>query len=262
MKLFNLAATVSVFFITASLSTTSFADQTDCEKMSEYFSKSNAEVSKAFAKKPKPEQRDDLENAAKCVETPPDAAITVRGKSFSVDDVESTANKIIAAAADVKAENLTDQLSKFNFAAGIGMHFLTGSDVITSVIDNGTFRTTSEEKYKLGLWLSSNTFFGTFVPGLFDNTRWGMFLATQLGGTNNQFLNSGAVGFSIASTQKPSSVAGSAPLVFQFGYGFTHIQTYANGYADGMTVSAGVNQPLMQHTIGKGWVVIVSTALF
>ncbi len=151
-------------------------------------------------------------------------------------------------------------LSGYNFAVGIGALYLVNKapDILGTTIDNGVLRITNQEQYKLGFWLSTNLFFNAKPWGI----QPGAFFAVQMGsGSNTDTLNSMAVGLALtsASTSASKGAAGNAPLVFQVGYGLTHIQTLASGYANGMTMPANTNQPVFIKTIGRGPVVIVST---
>jgi hypothetical protein len=176
---------------------------------------------------------------------------------------QAAAAPVPQAAAPQSAAQAPD-LKSFNFAVGLGALFLrNGNDILNSAVDNGVLRVTNEERYKLGFWLSSATF---FKPEWLDNAlglRHGLFMAAQVGSGNNaDVLNSFAVGYTLASSEKPRGGAGTAQLAFQIGYGLTRIQTFANGYAAGMTMPTGTNQPVMTRTIGRGPVLIVSTAIF
>ncbi len=180
-------------------------------------------------------------------------------------DAKFTPEQVMVLAANeetVKAAQ-APKLDSFNFAVGLGALFLrNGNDILNTAVDGGVLRVTNEERYKLGFWLSTNTFFRPdFLADTFG-VRPGLFMAAQVGSGNNaDVLNSFAVGVSLASSSQPKG-QGTAALAFQLGYGLTRIQTFANGYAAGMTMPTGTNQPVMTRTIGRGPVLIVSTAIF
>lgn len=221
---------------------------------------------------------------------------TSTDSSVKTDNTASTeiAQRVLDAKKDIDKEivddkNATqDKLNDFNFAVGLGVLTLrNANDVIEQTVDKNVLRITNEEQYKLGLWLSTNAFLDDIelcLPfrslclrdaqssdalaskGKHNPTkvRWGTFVATQLGGNSNSgILNSVAIGFSFmaaGSKRTDFKAAGTAPLVFQLGYGLTRIQTLADGYTNGMTLPTGTNQPVMKKSIGRGPVIIVSTA--
>lgn len=233
-----------------------------CQKIEQYYSKSNVEVVDAMKKSERPQRADDIYNATQClsnIDNKIAAPFQINGTNVDLDKMKLAAQRVLKAETELNSQAQEQNLKDFNFAVGLGMLFLRNeSDLVETTVDNGTLRTTSEERYKLGIWLSSNSF-------LYESTqlRYGLFFATQLGGSsNNDLLNSFAIGLSFTGNKPMSAYkqTGTAPLVFQVGYGFTHIQTLADGYSNGMTLPAGTNQPIMKKTIGKGPVVLVSTA--
>lgn len=258
-----------------------FADVSSCQKLEPYFGKSNEEIKALLLPKNDAQLRDAEDYATRCKRNVfVDFSLTDGTAADSVTAKE-TAQKVIDARNDLtndtaqQKDTLKDTLKDFNFAVGLGAHYLTGSpDVLEHSVDNGVLRITNEEKYKLGLWLSTNTFLDTtkFCAPLMNSCiisndahkiRWGFFVATQLGNSSNSgILNSLAVGLSFMANHTRSDyvAAGTAPLVFQLGYGLTRIQTLADGYTNGMTLPAGTNQPVMKKSIGKGPVLLVSTA--
>lgn len=144
-------------------------------------------------------------------------------------------------------------LKGFNFAVGLGVMRVSGGDVSAATIDNGVVRVTEVDKQKLGLWLSTSTFFDTIK----DSYRWGLFLGAQLGG-DDKVLNGLATGIAIASAKKPSGQPGTSPLVFQIGWGWTRVQRLADGYVDGEAPPGGATQPLFKKTTQGGPVLMIS----
>lgn len=271
--LFNKSISCAILLLPLSLGTTYCfsAPMSSCERLKEYYNKSNQDIEKDLNEK-KEKLFDAEEFSVRC--------LNESFKKFSIsnqeektteevneDEMKASAQRVRNAVdrireADARKE-MSDKLNNFNFAVGIGALYLANTpDIMSTTIDSGVLRTTTEEKYKLGLWLSTNSFIGRFIPGVIDDTRWGIFTAVQLGGNGgNEILNSFAAGFSFAADPTIARAPkGSTALVFQIGYGLTHIQTYANGYSDGMNIPTGTNQPVMKKTIGKGPALIVSTA--
>lgn len=266
MKCRNRNICMVLTIIMTAFSSNSYAN-TACENIQDYYGKTNVQVKELLQTKSAAEQRDDVGSANTCH----DSFVAFNLKSGSPADQkpsQDSAIKIIAAAKDIEDEKKddTDKLKDFNFAVGLGVQYISANpDIINTTVDNGVLRITNVEKYKLGLWLSSNTFFfsgkkHTYMP---DGYKSGLFVATQLGGGgNNDILNSFALGFSFMTDRTKHEIdkAGIAPLVFQVGYGWTRIQTFADGYSSGMTLPNTVNQPVMKKVIGKGPVLLVSTA--
>lgn len=238
-----------------------------CERLKEYYGMSNAEV-ESYLKEHGDKLLDAEEFSSKCNQnTFQPFNIGKDGVVADKEEMTASSERVRNAAARIKevnanAQQTDEKLRSFNFAVGIGaLYLLNQPDIMNTTVDNGTLRTTSEEKYKLGLWLTTNSFIGRLWPGAIDNCRWGIFTGVQLGGSgSNEILNSFAAGLSFASASSSTTQSkGSSNLVFQFGYGLTRIQTYASGYSDGMTMPTGANQPVMRNSIGKGPVLIVST---
>ncbi|MCK9202454.1 MAG: hypothetical protein M0P42_15100 [Gallionella sp.] len=249
------------------------ANDNPCQQIEWSYNKSNVEITNKLAEMDQPHRRDAKASAESCIKN--FTTFKIDNADVNQTEIQASAQKILDAEVYLTAQK--QDVKDFNFALGLGiLHITNRPDVIETSVDNGVLRTTNEEKYKLGFWLSSNTFLTTtrfcvpLIDYLFsinycladknDKLRMGMFVATQLGG-NNDILNSFAAGISFTADKslvgyKP----GTAPLVFQLGYGWTHIQNLADGYSDGMTLPAGTNQPVMKKTIGRGPILIVSTA--
>jgi hypothetical protein len=190
--------------------------------------------------------------------------IALDGQAVDEGEIRKSAQRILDVAASVaidkaKQNKTEEDLKAFNFAIGLGSIILNNKDVRSATVDQGIVRTTDEEKYKIGIWLSTNTYFKET-----NNSRYGFFMATQLGGggNNSDLLSSFAVGLSWTASHRPATASlGNAPLVFQIGYGITRIQRYADGYGDGRALPSGANQPLTKKTTEAGPVLLVSYSL-
>lgn len=241
-----------------------------CEPIKEFYGKKPSEITEMIRTRSDADRLDIEYEAELCGHT--------TWVGFKHDDGQDADEKTMKASAQViltvlekerklKTEN---ELKGFNFAAGIGTLYLSNHpDILATTIDNGVLRVTSDEKYKLGLWLSSHTYFDAEIWGINKNSPghchtncFGLFAATQLGGDNSGVVNAFAVGLAYTPTREHRQAADSSPglarLVFEAGFGWTRIQTLADGYTNGMTLPTG-NQPVMKKTMGRGPVLIVST---
>lgn len=249
------------------------AQPSPCESIKEFVNKTQNDISKILPSLNEYQINDLVDQANSCKNLPEiaykAAPVTLEGGTIDESELKKTAKKILDVAASVATEKAKaakakeeseDSLKVFNFAVGVGTIILDKNDIRAAAIDQGVVRTTDEEKYKIGIWLSTNTYIK--VTG---NSRYGLFLATQLGGggNNSDILNSFAIGLSWTSSKRPagSTSLGNAPLVFQLGYGITRIQRYAEGYGDGQPLPAGANLPLMRKTTETGPVLLVSYSL-
>lgn len=244
-----------------------------CEPIKDYVNKTRNDISIILPSLNDHQINDLVDQANNCKDAPDvaysAAHITLDGRAIDKSEINKTAQKILDVAAAVATEKtkvakekeaLDNSLKAFNFAVGIGTIILDKNDIRTASIDQGVVRTTDEEKNKIGIWLSTNTYFKVT-----NNSRYGLFLSTQVGGggSNSDLLNSFAIGLSWTSSKRSTTPTGlgNAPLVFQIGYGITRIQRYAAGYGDGQPLPTGTNQPLMKKTTETGPVLLVSYSL-
>lgn len=267
---------VYVFVASLWLSTTSCLAlaQSPCEPIKDYYGKGRNDISVELKKLNALQLNDIVDQATECKNSSSalyaaNPVSLAGGTTAEESTIKKSAQFVLDASASIAADEqkkeqerkaTEDSLKGFNFAVGVGTILLQGTDIRAAVVDQGVVRVTDEEKYKIGLWLSTNTYFAQSDS---KRSRWGLFLATQLGGSgnNSDLLNSFAVGLSFASqpgTNQSKGSPGNAPLVFQIGYGVTRIQTFADGYSNGMVLPAGTSQPLMKKTTRDGAVLLVS----
>lgn len=219
---------------------------TECENIAPLSNKSYKEIKDHIKERNKKSLQDWKESAEKCAKT----TAPTQGQSKVI------AENILTAMKEISVEE--NSLEGFNFAVGLGLVYLKADDVKAATIDNGIVRVTDAEKTKLGVWLTTSTFFSNvnILVSKSDKYRWGMFVAAQIG--EEKIVNSVATGLSLASSQPGNSSSGSAPLVFQLGYGWTRIQTLADGYVDGQALPSGATQPLFKKATSGGPVLLVS----
>ena len=215
---------------------------TECENIAPLSNKSYKEIKDYIKERNKKSLQDWKESAEKCAKT----TAPTQGQSKVI------AENILTAMKEISVEE--NSLEGFNFAVGLGLVYLKADDVKAATIDNGIVRVTDVEKTKFGVWLTTNTFFSNVTDK--SKYRRGMFVAAQIG--EEKIVNSVATGLSLASSQPGNSSSGSAPLVFQLGYGWTRIQTLADGYVDGQALPSGATQPLFKKTTSGGPVLLVS----
>ncbi|MDY6947033.1 MAG: hypothetical protein SXG53_15065 [Pseudomonadota bacterium] len=145
------------------------------------------------------------------------------------------------------------QFSEFGFGLGFGNVFLRGlGHIDTAVVDQGVVRITDQEKNKLGVWLTTSWINDQWPPS-WQWVGFGPFVGVQLGGTDD-IVDSLAVGVAVSFTK----IAPALPLDFQFGWGWTRINSLAAGYAAGAAVPEGVSQVLLRKNVDNGPVLIVS----
>jgi hypothetical protein len=202
-----------------------------------------------------------LDAAKKCEEKDESKTTGIAQFVNSDAEKEKKLNDLVPVVKDTVSEQITSDvgLKSFNFAMGIGSLYLSKPDIIDTVSDNGTLRITSKERNKIGIWASTNTF---FYEGM--RYRFGAFVGAQIG-SDNSVVNSIAVGLAIAASRNnlanpQQGKAGSAPLVFQLGYGVTRTHSLTSGYADGQALPAGTNQAITTKETTGGPVVLVSYA--
>jgi hypothetical protein len=174
------------------------------------------------------------------------------------------------------ARNEQIGLDGFKFAVGIGRIDLRGRpDITGAVVDQGVVRVTGEERYKLGMWVSTNTYFGSFgMPwGEAGRFRAGAFMGAQLG-DNDRIVNSFAVGLSLTTRKAQAQIkapgaegagsaggSGEAPLVFQVGRAWTRTNALPNGYVEGSAPPGSATQVPLKKTTQRGLVLMVSYTL-
>ena len=264
-------ALVSSFLVLVSCATNCFAGS--CSNLGKYFNISREDIASDLKGAKINKLRDLRDDANSCNNEPFEQFKLKDGPNANKDTAKETAQKVL----DVLEESSSpiasnSDLSAFNFAVGLGDLFLfSHHDITATTVDNGTLRITGDEKYKLGLWLSTNSFLSEsklcllYLAGCLAEDkpiRKGLFVAVQMGGSgDSSIVNSFALGFSFAARKQTSLSPGNAPLVFQIGYGWTRIHVLASGYSDGMAMPTGTNQPVLKNTIGNGPVIIVSYAI-
>lgn len=268
MKNFKFVTLLSTLSL---LSTGSFAaTDSPCEPIKSFYNKSRDAIAADLKNLNSLQILDAVDQANDCknqsdtyfVANPVDLG---GGKNANVAILKKSAQSIIDAALYLDSEtskveqsnkSIEDNLKGFNFAAGVGSISLKTPDIRAAVVDQGVIRVTDEEKLKLGLWLSTNTYFFQTTT---NRSRVGLFLATQLGGGgSSDLLNAFAIGLSFTSNHISNAKPGNAPLVYQIGYGITRVQTFADGFSNGMTLPSGTSQPLFKKTTREGLVALVS----
>ena len=265
----KIGVALTASFVALALSATnSFASS--CSRLEDFFPLERTEIVTKINDWNRNQLKDLRDNAKSCKSDQFVAFALKDGSPAKEDIAKNAAQKVLDALEQSPSINNND-LSAFNFSVGLGNLFLfSHHDITSTTVDNGTLRITGDEKYKLGLWLSTNSFLSEsnlcllYWVGCMAKDkplRKGLFVAVQVGGSNTNTINSFALGLSFAARKQAFSSQGSAPLVFQIGYGWTHIQELASGYSDGMTMPTGANQPVLKNTIGNGPVFIVSYAL-
>jgi len=232
--------------------------QNPCAKIADEFPDKTLTAIKNKLRKLNAPSLEEIESAAKACANQP-VGFTKDGSTVTADQLKSVSEIVLDYSGDQLNEELG--LKAFNFAVGLGMLSLSKnkSDIQAAVVDNGVVRVTHEEQTKLGLWLTTNTFFGEGF-----RYRWGAFVGTQLSG-DDRLLNSFALGLSVASSRvnkaSQRDKSGNAPLVFQLGWGWTRVQRLAGGYADGTPLPAGSSQPVLKKETAGGPVLLVSYSL-
>ena len=84
----------------------------------------------------------------------------------------------------------------------------------------------------------------------------------ELGG-DDKVLNALALGLAFSSNRRANSTApGVSQLVLQLGYGWTRVQSLADGYVEGAPLPGGATQPLYKKSTQGGPVLMVSYNFF
>jgi hypothetical protein len=164
----------------------------------------------------------------------------------------------ISALAQDKQTAAADNLDGFQFTAGLGIVATGGRQSINATtIDNGVVRVTEKQNIQNGLWLASHMFTDSCAIKdesnntckEFKHSRWGMFVAAQLGGSssNNEgkLVQSLAFGASYTYMSKLGGNVTSAPLVVSLGLASVPQKKLSTPYQDGQPLPVGSNQPVI-----------------
>jgi len=137
-----------------------------------------------------------------------------------------------------------------NFGIGAGVMLLNDADIIGTTIDNGRVRVTTEEKEKLGFWLTSSWVNNSWPS---EDIQVGPFVGLQFAG-DQDFLNSLAVGVNLSFMK----VKYGLPLDFQLGWAWTKSTQLADGYKDNELLPIGSTNVITKNIVTDGFVFITS----
>ena len=137
-----------------------------------------------------------------------------------------------------------------NFGIGAGVMLLSDADIVDTTIDNGRVRVTTEEKEKLGFWLTSSWVNNSWPS---EDIQIGPFVGLQFAG-DKDFLNSLAVGLNLSFMK----VKYGLPLDFQVGWAWTKTTQLADGYKDNELLPTGSTQVITKDIVTDGFVFITS----